>query len=207
MTIKFGPAYRIETPRFIIRCWEPKDAHLLKKSIDESREHLKPWMPWVHGDPEEIEVYINRLRGYRGRFDQDEEYVYGIFNKDEDKVLGGTGFHNRVGPNATEIGYWIHGDHINQGYATEAVLTLTRIAFEVNKVIRVEIHCDPENHASAAIPKKLGYEFEAILKNRQPFLDRLTDSMIWTMFEEQYQESPASKYELQAYNILGEKII
>ena len=49
---KVGPAYRIETDRLIIRCYNPEDADLLAKSIWESLEHLKPWMPWVHSEPE-----------------------------------------------------------------------------------------------------------------------------------------------------------
>ena len=30
------PAYRVETQRLVLRCWEPEDAPLLKRAIDES---------------------------------------------------------------------------------------------------------------------------------------------------------------------------
>ena len=61
------------------------------------------------------------------------------------------------GPEALEIGYWIRADAVGQGYATESTAALTRVAFEVVDVERVEIRCVPENRASAAIPRKLGY--------------------------------------------------
>lgn len=207
MKSKIGPAYRIESPRLVIRCWEPKDAPLLKKSIEESREHLKPWMPWAHGEPETLDIYIERLRKYRSLFDTDQDYIYGIFNKEESKVLGGTGLHNRVGETAREIGYWIHGDHINQGFATEAVLALVKVGFTIEKLTRMEIHCDPENIASATVPEKTGFELEAVLKNRQPFLDKLTDSMIWTTFYDQYSKSPAARIKINAFDVTGNQIV
>lgn len=36
--------YRIETERLTIRCYPPKDARLLKTAIEESLDHLSPWM-------------------------------------------------------------------------------------------------------------------------------------------------------------------
>lgn len=40
-----APAYRIVTPRLVIRCWNPPDAPLLKAAIDASLDHLRAWMP------------------------------------------------------------------------------------------------------------------------------------------------------------------
>jgi len=44
--------YRIETERLVIRCYEPRDAPLLKEAIDSSLEHLQPWMPWALDEPQ-----------------------------------------------------------------------------------------------------------------------------------------------------------
>ncbi len=106
-----GPIYRISTQRMVIRCWQPGDAPLLKKAIDESREHLKPWMPWAHNEPETVQTYVDRTRRWRGMFDLGQDFVFGIFDRSEKIVLGGTGLHTRVGESAREIGYWIHKDH------------------------------------------------------------------------------------------------
>ena len=47
----------------------------------------------------------------------------------------------------------------------------------------MEIHCDPANLASAAIPRKLGYTHEATLRRRTHSSDgKVEDSMIWTLF-------------------------
>ena len=202
-----GPTYRIHSERLVIRCWKPSDAPLLKKAVDESCEYLKPWMPWAHGEPEDIQTYIERLRLFRGKFDLGQDYIYGIFDREEKKVLGGTGLHTRVGDDAREIGYWIHQDHIGHGLATETVSSLVKAAIEGEGIDRIEIHCDPKNVSSAAIPKKLGFTLEAVLKKRQQFLDGWVDSMIWTLFSEEYPSSPSSGIEIEAFDVVGRRIL
>ena len=203
-----GPAYRIESERLVIRCYNPKDALHLQKSIQESVEHLRPWMPWVKSEPEELKVKIERLRMFRADFDLSKNYIYGVFDPDETELVGGTGLHPRVGLNAFEIGYWIHVNHINKGYATEISAALTKVAFEIENINRVEIHCDPNNIKSAAIPKKLGYVYEATLRNRTKNIEgELIDSMIWSLLKEDYSKSPATKAKIVAYDTFGNQII
>ena len=56
--------------------------------------------------------------------------------------IGGSGLHQRIGPNGIEIGYWIHVDHVRRGYASEVSAALTEVAFTVDGIERVEIHHD-----------------------------------------------------------------
>lgn len=123
----------------VIRCWNPGDAQLLKPAIAASLDHLKPWIPWAYEEPESLQAKIERLRQFRGKFDLDQDFLYGIFNLDETQVIGGTGLHTRAGEGAREIGDWIHKDFINQGLATECSAALTQVAFEVDSVRRVEV--------------------------------------------------------------------
>jgi RimJ/RimL family protein N-acetyltransferase len=203
-----GPAYRIETRRLVIRCWAPSDAPSLKAAIDASLDHLRPWMPWSLRHPQEVEALVKLLRQWRAEFDLDQDYVYGICNPGEDLVLGGTGLHTRAGAGALEIGYWIHADHIKRGLGTEAASALTRVAFEINQVQRVEIHNDPQNVASAAIPRKLGFVHEATLRQRTtgPEGER-RDAMIWTLLASEYPASPAAQADVAAYDALGHRLL
>jgi RimJ/RimL family protein N-acetyltransferase len=203
-----GPAYRIETANLIIRCYNPTDAPLLQKSVQESYDHLLPWLPWVKSEPEPLNTKVERLRKIRAAFDASENFIYGIFNKEETELIGGTGLHPRIGPNAFEIGYWINVNHINKGYATEVAEALTKVAFEVEKVNRIEIHCDPENKVSAAIPKKLGFIHEATLRKRtENFQGELIDSMVWTLLKEDYLKTSITKAKISAFDVMGTKIL
>jgi RimJ/RimL family protein N-acetyltransferase len=123
-------------------------------------------------------------------------------------VLGGTGLHPRAGEGGIEIGYWIHIDATGQGLATESSAALTKVAFEVHLLDRVEIHCEPANVASAAIPRKLGYSHEATLRRRSVFTKNdWRDSMVWTLFASNFPQSPAAKLPIQAWDAGGVKII
>jgi len=202
-----NPAYRIETERLVIRCYHPSDVQMLADSISENVEHLKPWMPWVHAEPEPIEEKEKRLKRFRGMFDLGQDYVYGIFNPEETRLLGGTGLHTRLGESELEIGYWIDKDHINQGLVTESTAALIKVAFEIVHVHRLEIHCDPGNVASAAIPRKLGFTHEGTLRAKTRFLDLWSDSMIWGLLEHEYADSPASKAEIEVFDAVGHRLL
>jgi hypothetical protein len=53
----------------VLRCYDPKDAPLLKEAIDSSLGHLRPWMPWAKNEPLPLEQKIELLRTFRGEFD------------------------------------------------------------------------------------------------------------------------------------------
>lgn len=202
-----NPAYRIQTPRLVVRCYEPSDAQLLADSIAENVEHLKPWMPWAHNEPEPFETKVERVKRFRGLFDMGEDYIYGIFDPEETRLLGGTGLHTRVGDEQLEIGYWIHKDYINRGLVTESTAALVKVAFEVLLVHRLEIHCDPGNLASASIPSKLGFTHEGTLRAKTRFLDRWSDSMIWALLEDEYPDSPSRQADIKVFDARGDQLL
>jgi RimJ/RimL family protein N-acetyltransferase len=191
-----GPAYRIVTPRLVLRCWDPRDAPLLKDAIDSSLDHLRAWMPWARHEPQTLAQKVELLREFRGQFDLGADSIYGIFDAGEERVLGGTGLHPRIGPGGLEIGYWIRADAAGRGFATESTAALTRVAFEVAGVERVEIRCAPENLASAAIPRKLGYSEEAT-----------PDDLLFTLTAARLAGTPAADARLAAYNVMGSVLI
>ena len=202
-----NPAYRIETERLVVRCYQPSDAQLLAESVTESLEHLKPWMPWAHNEPTPFEEKLEGVKRFRGRFDLNQDYVYGIFNPEETKLLGGTGLHTRIGDNQLEIGYWIHRDYANRGLVTEATAALIKVGFEIIHLHRIEIHCDPRNLASASIPRKLGFTHEGTLRAKTPFLDRWSDSMVWGLLDTEYPASPSALAQIRAFDANGDALL
>jgi RimJ/RimL family protein N-acetyltransferase len=199
--------YRIETKRLVIRCWEPRDAPLLKEALDSSLDHLQPFMDWAHNEPEPVEAKVERLRSFRALFDTGETFVMGIFDRAEEQVLGGSGLHARIGPGGLEIGYWIRASATRQGFITESTAALTRVGFEVCEADRIEIRIEPRNQASLGVPRKLGFVEEATLRRRLPGRQGgpLRDVTIFTMFREDFD--PAIAPGIRAFGARGERVL
>ncbi len=200
--------YRIETERLVIRCYQPKDAVLLKKSVDDSLGHLLRWIPWAKHEPEPLQNKITRIRKWRGQFDLGEDYTFGIFNREETVLIGSTGLHTRLGGNVREIGYWIHANHLRQGYALETVKALSRVGFDIEQLERIQIHCAPHNLGSKRIPEKLGYTYKGIFDNVIVGTEGNTrKAMIWILNKDDYATSSLKSFAIKAFDVVGQSIL
>ncbi|HEX2205121.1 MAG TPA: GNAT family N-acetyltransferase [Longimicrobium sp.] len=191
-----GPAYRIVTPRLVVRCWDPADAPALTRAITESLDHLRAWLPWTRDEPEPVEEKAVRLRRFRALFDLDRDYTYGIFDRDGSRVLGGTGTHLRVGDGGGEIGYWIHPGAEGRGLVTEAAAAMVRAGFELHGFGWMEIRCAPGNARSFAVAERLGFVHEATV--HEPY-----ELMVWTLLAADYPASPAARVPVEAFDAAG----
>lgn len=203
--MRVDPPYRIASERLLLRCWDPADAPLLKEAVDESLAELLPWMPWAAEEPQPLSAKVELLRGFRGRFDLGKEFVYGIFTPDESAVVGGTGLHARGGDDAFEIGYWIRTSHAGRGFATESSAVLTRVAFELCGVDRVDIRVDSANSASARIPRKLGFHEEATLRRRLSYPEP-RDVIVFSLFAHELAGGPSAEARFEAWDAAGARV-
>ncbi len=147
------------TSRLTLRRWRAKDAELLHTAITESANHLRPWMPWIAQEPLTVDERRTNIEKWSEEWAAGGDSVMGVFIGET--AVGGCGLHRRVGPGGLEIGYWIHVDHTNRGYATELARGLTDAAFTIDSIARVEIHHDKANEFSGRVPKRLGYTMTA----------------------------------------------
>jgi RimJ/RimL family protein N-acetyltransferase len=192
----------------VIRCYEPEDAPLLKAAVDSSIEHLLPWMPWARFEPQSVEDKVQLLRSFRGQFDLDQSYIYGIFSPEETEQLGGAGLHPRANEGSLEIGYWVAVGSTGRGIATEVTAVLTRVGFELAGLDRIDIQVEPTNDRSLAIPRKLGFTEEGRLRRR---LDPgggegARDSVVFSMLREELEGSPCLRYAYAAFDAVGDPV-
>lgn len=195
--------YNITTPRLMIRCYHLNDAQKLNDTIVASLDHLRPFMPWARGDQWVVEDRMEHIRHWILDFENNNDYIFGIFTRDGKTLLGGTGLHKRVGEGAFEIGYWIGNEFKNQGYITETVCGLLKVGFDHYQADRIEIHCSSLNKASARIPQKLGFEHEATLKRRYLSPNGYADRHIFTIFSENYPNPNIPELDIRAYDDEG----
>lgn len=200
-------AYRVLTPRLCLRGYEPKDAAAVQAAVIANLEHLAPWMKWAQVPPT-LEEQLGRVLQGRASFDLGVEFVYGLFDREHGQYLGSAGLHPRCGPGGLELGYWIDRNHEGRGLVTEAAGALTRVALEIMGASFIEVRHEPANVRSGAIPERLGFRREAVLRGRCAFPDgERRDATIWSMFAEDLAETPAAKAELEAFDSIGRPLL
>jgi ribosomal-protein-serine acetyltransferase len=133
------------------------DAPALRAAIDESLTDLRPWISWAAREPTSLRELAARLAEYEADFAAGARWRYAIVDAASCELLGGASLHPYPGPGALEVGYWVRSSRHGRGIARRAAAALTRHAFHAHGVERVEIWCDPENHASAAVARALGF--------------------------------------------------
>jgi RimJ/RimL family protein N-acetyltransferase len=173
-----APPARIVTPHVVLRRHTLDDVDAVVTAINESLDHLRPWMPWAQS-PATGETTRAFLTGVVENFDAGRDFGYLMVDPTERTVVGGTGLHARGASNQLMIGYWVHVDWTRRGIAAATARALTTAAFELPEIDRVEIHCDVDNVASAAVARAAGYELVGI-RPRPPEAPAETGrEMVW----------------------------
>ncbi|WP_419851154.1 GNAT family N-acetyltransferase [Candidatus Poriferisocius sp.] len=177
-------------PRLVLRRWRVSDMEILRDAIQDSIDHLRPWMSWIEFEPLSDRDRKALIRRWEDDRKAGKEVVFGAFEGDQ--VVGGCGLHRRAGPKTLEIGYWVHVDHLRKGYATEMARILTSAAFTVPDIERVEIHHDKANTRSGAIPEALGYHLDGESKVTPHAPATTGIDVAWSMTKEAWDVSVAT---------------
>ena len=168
MSVVAVPPERIDLDADTYLRWlTVSDAEAVARAVDESLDHLKPWMPWADAQSTDVTFQRNRLRQQSQQRERTEEWQYGLFGVADEQLLGSFGLMTRRGPGTLEIGYWLHVDSGGRGYATSAARALTTTGRRVRSIKQLIIVCDEANVRSAAIPQRIGYSLQRV-ESRTP---------------------------------------
>ncbi|SEN96799.1 Protein N-acetyltransferase, RimJ/RimL family [Mesobacillus persicus] len=169
------------TDRLVIRMPRPGDGKVVYEAIKASIEELKPWMPFAQSEQSEQDVESN-IRQAHINFLKREDLRLLVFLKETGDLVASSGLH-RIDWSVPklEIGYWIDSRFSGKGYMTEAVQGISDFAFRELQARRLEIRCDVKNQKSRAIPERLGFTLEGILRNDDWSVDKseLRDTCIY----------------------------
>lgn len=136
-----------------LRRWRDTDATALHALVQESLDHLRPWMAWV-SDGYSTDAATEFVTATADDWASGRAYNYAIFVSG--RLAGAASLMARAGPGGLEIGYWLHPAYVGRGAATRAASLLADEAFRTGSR-RVEIVTDVANFRSAAIPRRLGF--------------------------------------------------
>lgn len=165
----------------ILRFIRPEEAEALYTLVDTNRAYLRKWLDWVDaqtGPDVSRENIIKRMEKAR----EGESLDLGVY--EGEKLIGSMGFNGiHRKPRRAEIGYWLAENHEGRGIMTDCVRALISYGFKELKLHRIEIHCSTNNQKSFAIPERLGFKLDGILRDGSFLYDHFENSKVYSMLE------------------------
>ena len=183
--MKNQPFFALTIDREVtLRLFEEADAPEVFALIDRDRAHLREWLPWVdyNTSPDDSLKFI---RHSQQQYLNNEGFQLGI--RYQGRLAGVIGYHTVNWPNRhVEIGYWLGEEFQGKGLMTRACRTLVDYAFEKLMLNRVGILCATGNARSRAIPERLGFTQEGILRDGEWLYDHFVDLAVYSMLAREW---------------------
>ncbi len=173
---------------------ERRHATELFALVDANRAHLGTWLAWpaTTRTPDDLHPFIDaaltlfsRGEGFHGGLRKDGRLVGGLSAHNVERTVG-----------RAEIGYWLAQGEQGTGTMTRAVRGLLRHLIEVEAFTKIEIRAATGNHASRAIPERLGFREEGVLRHADRLHGTAIDHVVYGLLASEWKA--ARKEEVRA---------
>jgi ribosomal-protein-serine acetyltransferase len=159
-----------------LRLLTEADAEELYALVERNRAYLAEWMPWA------AEQTLQRTRQFLGaserRRTKGNGFEMGLVC--DGRIVGAVGLASvDTVARSTAVGYWLDEAHTGRGLMTRAVEALVDHAFGELGLHRVEIRAAAANRRSRAIPERLGFEQEGVLREAERVGDSYQDLVVY----------------------------
>lgn len=154
----------------VLRPYEDRDAPAFTTAVLESVGSVGRWMPWCHAGYTEHDAR-DWFAAAAASHACGSACEFGVFLEDPSDgtahFVGGAGLNQINRQHAMcNLGYWVRESMQRRRIASRCVHALSRHAFEVLDLHRVEIVVAVGNVASEAVARAAGAQFECIARNR-----------------------------------------
>jgi ribosomal-protein-serine acetyltransferase len=161
-----------------------QDAPALFAAVDRNRLRLRKWLPWLDSS--------NSIHDMRAFLEQQERenasrssLTTGIWVNEE--IRGCISLHHiDARHRSTSVGYWLDIAVEGRGVMTKACRALVTEGFRTYALHRIEIRCALGNLRSCAIPQRLGFVEEGILREAEWLDDHWVDLRVFSMLEQDW---------------------
>jgi ribosomal-protein-serine acetyltransferase len=164
-----------------LRQFEPDDAEILFAAVERNRAHLRRWLPWVDATQSagDIRAFLTKAAA---QFQEGLGPNFSIWL--DGALVGAVGCHPIDHANrACSLGYWIAAGDQGRGTVTRCCRHLLDYLFDEVHLHRVEIRCGTGNARSRAVPQRLGFRHEGVLRDAEWVNGRWLDLDVWSMLE------------------------
>ncbi|UVI27278.1 GNAT family N-acetyltransferase [Paenibacillus spongiae] len=168
-----------------ISIFEERHSQELFELIISSRDSIRKWLefPDKTNSVDDTRAFISRSLN---RFANNNGYWAGIWYKGQ--IAGSIGF-LRIDWDAmrTEIGYWLGSKFEGIGLMTNACKAFVDHAFNDLNLRKIEIGVATNNIKSRAIPERLGFTQEGVIRNYERLHNQFLDRVIYGLVIDEWQ--------------------
>ena len=185
-----GIADQIEGQAVYLRAPPPADWRAWAEVRAASRGFLKPWEPTWSAAALTRTTYRHRLRLQARERRDNTGHRFFIFTRDDDSLAGGVNLSNIQHGVAMScnIGYWIGKNHARRGLMSDAIEALLPFVFDTISLHRIEAACLPNNLASEALLRKLGFRQEGYARAYLRIDGAWRDHLLFAMLASDFQK-------------------
>ncbi len=159
-------------------------AEELFELIDKQRVYLSKWLPWVDmtHSINQTQAFIKASKLYNKGGQRLSTFVFR-----NNELVGSIGLVkiDKVNKSA-EIGYWLNQDYQGESIISKSCRVLINYTFKHMDINRLEIKAAIGNSKSLAIPKKLGFQHEAILREAIFIRDEFHDIQLFSLLKKEW---------------------
>ena len=171
-----------------IQIFEERHAEMLSQLIDRNRTSLRQWLPWLDWSKTPADT-ADHIRQSLERYKESNGFSAGIWIGD--RLAGAIGLHAVDSRHrSSSIGYWLTEEYRGGGVMTKACLAVVTAVFQHYHLHRIEIRCATGNKKSCALPERLGFTREGILREAEWLYDHFVDLNVYSMLEEDWPVRP-----------------
>ncbi|MFC4910649.1 GNAT family N-acetyltransferase [Actinomadura gamaensis] len=168
-----------------LRPLEPWQAAEFYAHVDEVRDSLRAYIPFAANlwDVDAARAYLQDFADSQAA---DGPRLYGIWL---DGVLsGGTLFRIfDTQRHVCELGVWLAPWARGRGLVTTACRAMIDWAVGERGMLRVEWGCEPSNEASIAAAKRIGFSYDATIRQGFFFDGRQRDYQLWSILADDWR--------------------
>jgi ribosomal-protein-serine acetyltransferase len=173
----------------VLELLAPRHAQELYEVVDSNREHLKPWMPWVDStrSVDDTKAFIASTLAQTANNAGFQTAI-----RLDRTLVGVIGMHRIDWANRfTSLGYWLAKDAQGNGIMTKACSAYIDHSFTELGLHRLEIRCATRNLRSRAIPERLGFASEGILRDAEWVDGRYVSHIVYGLLSSEWSGQPA----------------
>ncbi|MEH7884605.1 GNAT family protein [Bacillus sp. JJ1609] len=154
--------------------------------VDSNREYMRTWLPWVD-NMLSAEQFYTIIKLWKKQFHEKSGFHLAIRHRGI--LAGSISLHGVDWFNSqASIGYYLIEKMQGKGIITRAIQAVLSYGFLELGLNRIEVRCGRTNYKSQAIPEKLGFIKEGIIRDGEYLNGGFHDLIVYGLLSREWQQ-------------------